>query len=104
VNFPTMLTFVKRKPNKTRKGYNMRDRYDPNDRVENNSSLYFVVGGLVVLAVLLGFAFFMTDNNPDVNTITPAAGSYNAPIERPMDSNDLNNNNRVFDNDNVRRD
>lgn len=50
------------------------------DNRTDNSGLYFIVGGLVVAALLFGFIFMA--NNPDgVNNISPAAGEYIAPSD-----------------------
>lgn len=50
------------------------------DNRTDNSGLYFIVGGLVVAALLFGFIFMA--NNPDgVNDISPAAGEYVAPSD-----------------------
>ena len=55
------------------------------NRTDNNS-LYFIVGGLVVAALLFGF-IYMANNSDGVQNITPASGEYMAPYDTTVDEN-----------------
>jgi len=45
------------------------------DRDNSGTGLYFIVGGLVVLAIIFGFLFFAgTGTDTDVTYLEPAAG------------------------------
>jgi hypothetical protein len=44
---------------------------------ESNNGLYFIVGGLVIVAALFGF-IFLADDNAEITDITPSAG-YDTP-------------------------
>lgn len=50
------------------------------DRRTDNNSLYFIVGGLVVAALLFGF-IIMANNPRTVPDVSPAAGEYVAPSD-----------------------
>lgn len=50
-------------------------------RTEDSNTLYFIVGGLVVVAFIFGFIYFNSRaGSDDVTKIAPAAG-YTAPVE-----------------------
>jgi hypothetical protein len=55
----------------TKKGRAMQD--DTYRR--SGAGLYFIVGGLVIFAIILGFLFIGKDNT-GLNTMSPAAGDY----------------------------
>lgn len=44
------------------------------NRSDNNATLYFIVGGLVVLALLFGFIYFNSGSTTGVEQLSPAAG------------------------------
>lgn len=58
---------------------------------ESNNTLYFIVGGLVVLALIFGFIYFYT-GNPGDRTIagtSPAAGTAST-MERDETKTEIN--------------
>ena len=68
-------------------------------RSEDNNTLYFIVGGLVVVAFIFGFIYFNSRADSDgLTNIAPAAG-YTAPADTDTDTRTEFN---IFDNDNDR--
>lgn len=53
------------------------------NRSDNNATLYFIVGGLVVLALLFGFIYFNSGATTGVEKVAPAAG-YETTTDRNM--------------------
>ncbi|MBI2234507.1 MAG: hypothetical protein HYU57_05920 [Micavibrio aeruginosavorus] len=53
------------------------------NRSDNNATLYFIVGGLVVLALLFGFIYFNSGSTTGVEQLSPAAG-YGTTTDRGM--------------------
>ena len=56
------------------------------DNRTDNNSLYFIVGGLVVAAVLFGF-IYMANNPNAMQNVAPASGEYMAPYDTMVDEN-----------------
>jgi len=55
-------------------------------KTEDNNTLYFIVGGLVVVAFIFGFIYFNSRaGSDDLSKIAPAAG-YTAPADTNADS------------------
>lgn len=70
-------------------------------RTEDNNTLYFIVGGLVVVAFIFGFIYFNSRaGSDDVSKIAPAAG-YTAPVDEKTDTDSRTEFN-IFDNDGER--
>lgn len=55
---------------------------------ERNNNLYFIVGGLVVLAVIFGFIFWNADRNNELGELEPAAGTSTQMDQTEVDLND----------------
>ena len=73
------------------------------NRTEDNNTLYFIVGGLVVVAFIFGFIYFNSRaGSDDVSNIAPAAG-YTAPVDGNVDTDtDSRTEFNIFDNDGER--
>lgn len=51
------------------------DNRDNNYNDDSNTSLYLVLGGLLVVAIVFGFAYWGRNSNNNLGNIEPAAGT-----------------------------
>ena len=60
------------------------DNRDNNYNDDSNTSLYLVLGGLLVVAIVFGFAYWGRHSNNNLANIEPAAGTpYSATTTTP---------------------
>jgi predicted negative regulator of RcsB-dependent stress response len=68
------------------------DNRDNNYNDDSNTSLYLVLGGLLVVAIVFGFAYWGRHSNNNLNNLEPAAGTpYSATTTTPDTTGNTDN-------------